>query len=297
MSSTWLFLMTPWMKGAAVRRWQEQLIEADFALGDGADGIFGPETDSRTRQAQAWLGEDADGIVGEKTLYAMQTKLGGVVPPPVTDPHLKVINGVEVWDYRGEVAPPSNGREMREWAKISGITHHRTACVLGETPSRYFPVNCHIGVTMGGRIVLAHPWELMIWHGHGLSRWTIGIEWDGNPEGKPGYFWKPGGGPHDITAGQLKAAPVLLQLLKEAFAANGQKIQWIVGHRQGSADRECDPGWQCWQKIAIPWMAETGAIPNWTGGDEAKVYAGDVTGSGLYLPYEWDARSQVPFWK
>lgn len=310
MSSTWLFLTkapNPLMKGAAVKRWQEQLLALKYDLAPwGADGQFGLVTDRETRKFQTSAGLQPDGIVGERTLYAANTKInGGVVPPPPTDPHLTIIEGVEVWDYRGEIARPSNtgSQGLRPWSQITGIMLHRTACVLGETPSRYFPVNAHIGVTMGGRIILPHFWALMIWHGHSPSSWTIGIEFDGNPEGKPGYFWKPGGGPHEITDAQVKAAGVLLNLLKDAFTNGGSKIQYIVAHRQSSKDRECDPGHQAWKKIAIPWMKETGAIPGPredhppTAGLVVPVgYAGDTWSDGAQISYEWDVRSSVPFW-
>ena len=307
MTTTWLFLDKPRMKGPAVRRWQEMLINAKYVLSDGADGIFGPETDKLTREAQAWLGVTADGVVGANTLTALEDKLNtaaGTVR--IIPPELTVIDGVEVWDYRGKVAHPSNtgSQGMRPWSQIEGIVLHRTACVLGEKPERYFPVNAHIGVTLEGRIILPHEWPLMIWHGHSPSPWTIGIEFDGNPEGKPGYWWKPGGGPHSITDAQVKAASVLLGLLITAFTSNGQTIKYIVAHRQSSKDRECDPGWQCWQKIAIPWMDTTGASSGPRPGHPATAglalpvgCAGDTWGDGFQIPTEWNPLSSIPFWR
>lgn len=186
---------------------------------------------------------------------------------------------------------------------------HRTACVLGETPTRYLPVNAHIGITMGGRLVLAHAWDKMIWSGHGPSPWTINIECDGNPEGKSGYWWRPGGDAHPITEAQVKAADVLLGLLLAEFKQNGQELKYIVAHRQSSSSRECDPGWLCWQKIGIPWMERTGAIPGPREGHPPTVglvrpvgYAGDTWGGtgpagGFQIPHEWDLRSNIPFWK
>jgi len=307
MSDTWLFLSTPWMKGPAVRRWQEMLLQAKYILSDGADGTFGPETAKRTREAQAWLGVDIDGVVGGKTLQALEDKLSlDAKTVKLIPPELTVIDGVEVWDYRGKVAHPSNtgSQGMRPWSQIEGIVLHRTACVLGENPQRYFPVNAHIGVTLGGKIILPHKWELMIWHGHSPSPWTIGIEFDGNGLGVKNYWWKPGGPVNPITDAQIKASTVLLDLLLKAFDAGGSKLKYIVAHRQSSKDRECDPGIEAWQKIALVWMEKTGAIPGPrvghppTDGLALPVgYAGDTWSDGAQIPHEWDQRSLITFWK
>jgi hypothetical protein len=281
MSKTWLYKTSPLMRGPAVRRWQEMLCA--FNIPVEVDGAFGPNTDAATRRAQKQLKVLSDGIVGPATLEAMGRALGDA---PKLPEQPQVIDGVEVFDYRGHAPPPKNGRHTRLWSEITGIMLHRTACVLGERPQRYFPVNCHIGVTLEGRIVLSHPFEMMIWHGHAPSPWTIGIEFDGNPEGYPGYWWKPGGGPHDITEAQVKAGDVLLKILLDAFKAGGSELKYIYAHRQSSENRECDPGWQCWQKIGVPWMERTGAIPGDSNG-----FGGTTFGTGFQIPQSWDPRS------
>lgn len=305
MDTTWIYLTDPTMKGAAVRRWQEILLALKYDLGTwGADGVFGKDTDTATRKFQTTAGLDVDGVVGANTLAAAQAKMDGGQPVPAADPHLKVIDGVEVWDYRGEIPAPKNGRQMRPWGEINSLVLHRTACVLGEKPERYFPVNCHIGVSLEGRIFLIQPFELMIWHSHGTSPFSIGVEFDGNGAGKEGYWWRPGGGPHPCTDAQAKAADVLLTIFVKAFASHGQTIKCIWAHRQSSKDRECDPGFSVWQRVGIPWMEAAGAIPGPVEGHPVSKglelpvgYAGDTFGDGLQLPTEWDARSRVPFFR
>lgn len=301
--ATWLFLDDPLQGGPAVRRWQEILRSLHYDLGAyGVDGRFGAATDASTRAFQAKEGLTVDGIVGPKTFAAAEAALGHDKEPPV-DAHLTVVGGIEVWDYRDEAPHPSNYARERPWSDISGVMLHRTACILGENPKRWLPVNAHVGVTMGGRIILMHHWTDLIWHGHSPSPWTIGIELDGNPEGKLGYHWKPGGGPHDCTDAQVQACSVLLGLLTHGFITHGQIIRYVVAHRQSSKDRECDPGWQAWQKVAMPWMTITGAIPGPreghppTAGLTLPVGAsGDTWGTGFQIPTEWDDRSPVPFW-
>lgn len=294
--------MGSWLKkgdrGPGVRRLQELLLTCKFELPKwGVDGGFGDETEAAVKKAQAHLGLVVDGIAGKKTLTALHDMLSG-------DEHLvgnidglesdiiTVMNGVEVHDYRGLVVPPKNGRPAKgdRWPKLSGMVLHRTACRLGENPKRYFKVNAHAHVSLEGRIFLIHPWNLHIWHGHAMSSWAPGIEFDGNPEGYPGYHWKPGGGPDPITDAQVKASKVLLRLIRHEFALNGRNLEYVYGHRQGSDQRECDPGWQAWEKIAIPWMADSGA----TCGDK-NGWGGSSFSSGFVIPKHWDPRSPFGF--
>lgn len=185
-------------------------------------------------------------------------------------------------DLRDDPTPPDRlyFGVKRKPSDITGVMLHRTACVLGEKPERWKRINAHIGVTLQGKVILMHDFLSVIWHGNKPSPELIGIEFDGNPEGFPGRYWKPGGGPHDITAAQQASAnEILLPLLQRWFDENGVTWKWTIAHRQSSGDREYDPGWQCWQLIALPWMAATGS----TDGDL-------VWGTGAKVPKDWDAR-------
>jgi len=286
--TTWIRLTNPMTRGPGVRRWQELLHTAGYDVD--VDGAFGPDTDAKTRKAQADLGVAVDGIVGEKSIEAMQQKLEGDVDPAKAPmDNIELYDDIEVWDYRGKIAMPKNAKPDKgnRWPKLSGVVLHRTACRLGEKPERYFKVNAHMHVTLEGRIILCHPWDLHIWHGHRPSLWTLGIEYDGNPEGYPGYHWSPGGGPDPITDAQVKASDVLLNLLLKEFAENGREFKYIYAHRQASENRECDPGWEAWQKIAVPWMEKTGAVPGDVG------FRGTTFGTGFCIPKSWDSRSPV----
>ncbi|MDO8941682.1 MAG: N-acetylmuramoyl-L-alanine amidase [Desulfobacterales bacterium] len=277
-----LKLETPYQRGPAVRRWQEILGMCGRPVD--LDAIFGPATDKATRYVQAKLGVAVDGKVGPATWNAAFAALGIPVETPPPPWPVSIVDGVEIHDCRDVFKPPKNYTYNRTGAAISGVMIHRTACILGENPLRWESVNCHIGVTMAGRIILMHHFWRMIWHGNGPSPATIGIEFDGNPEGRPGYWWKPGGGPHQITDAQKKAAHVLFHFLKVQITAAGGALTNILGHRQSSEDRECDPGWHCWQEIALPWMEIVG-----------KSDPGKVWGTGNTIPRDWDPSSPYPF--
>lgn len=293
MSRLWL---TYGDRGAGVKRWQELLLAGGYKLPQwGADGSWGDETQEATLTAQkdltaaGYYEGDIDTKVGELTLAAMKQSIDANAPARKEKSHLTIVSGVEIHDYRGHYPKPSNARPEKgdRWPKLRGVVLHRTACRMGERPGRYASMNAHIAVTLKGRIVLVHPFGLHIWHGHRPSLWTIGIEFDGNPEGFPGYHWKPGGGPDPITEPQVKAGLVLRDLLKGAFFDNRRTWEYIYAHRQSSDQRECDPGWECWQKIAIPWMEDTGATPGDVG------LRGTIFGTGYRISRHWDPRSPV----
>lgn len=306
-----LSLENPPICGPAVTRWEEMLFEAGCLNAPREfGGAFDEELERATREFQEKRGLEVTGIVDSTTWGAMDTERDNAALSSLAmgdasaakDPVFYLIDGVPIIDCRGQAGEPKYG--LHPWPEpVTGVMLHRTACVLGETAKRWFPVNAHIGVTRYGQIILIHPLNKMIWHGNGPSRWTIGIEFDGNPEGAPGVFWKPGGGPHPITAAQEKASVVLLQFLLFWFGTGSLgNIEYILAHRQSSPEREYDPGWECWSKIAVPWMEKTGAIPGPREGCPATKglvepvgHAGDTWGGGLQIPTEWDSRASKSF--
>lgn len=277
----------PYMRGPAVRRWQEMCITLGYSVGaSGADGVFGKDTDTATRALQGDLGLDKDGIVGPKTWAAAEQKLAGTTPTPPAYPWpVYTVDGVEIHDCRNFFTPPKNYTYDRLGATISGVMMHRTACVLGENPKRWESINCHVGVTLSGKIILMHHFWRMIWHGNHPSPNTVGVEWDGNPEGIPGVYWKPGGGPHPMTEAQLKASPVLFSLMKREIETIGGQLRNVLAHRQSSEDREYDPGWHCWQTVGLEWQTRIGR--------KSDVSATWKTGKSI--PREWDPASPYPF--
>lgn len=225
-------------------------------------------------------------------------KTGELLKKGVKEPWVHtVVNGINVYDCRGFFGPPRLGLFVRPLSSINGIVLHRTSCVIGDRVLQHAKTNAHCAVTMGGNIYLIHDWTLGIFHGHSLSERTIGIEFDGNPEGFPGGgYWidpdyKKNGkpldkykgqiGPHPITEQQVKASWVLLDIILKEVKAGGGNIVNILAHRQSTSERASDPGWDCWKKIAIPW--------------QEKIRAADTIGvkikTGQPIPKEWNPDS------
>jgi hypothetical protein len=276
------------MKGPAVGRLQqlgEAVIGEDLVLND---SVFGKETEHLVKEVQKFLGLTPDGYAGPATWNAIFAHFGrlpsGGIPTPM--------DGVQVIDCRATSRGPKKHfyGVVRPWDKITGVMLHQTGCGMPASESGWLPVNAHIGVTREGVIILMHPFDWEIWHGHRPSKWTIGIEIEGNFCGVPGLkgsCWTPGGGPHTLTKEQKNAFPVLLKIIKEEFDKNDGKWEHVLAHRQSSDQREADPGKEIWEVVGRPWMAALSAND---GGDHY------CTGSGKPIPREWDPRKPTRYW-
>ena len=75
-------VLTTGARGDAVRKVQQALIDAGFALPKfGADGSFGSETRTAVRAFQQSSGLKVDGIVGPLTMGALDARFSGPTPP------------------------------------------------------------------------------------------------------------------------------------------------------------------------------------------------------------------------
>jgi hypothetical protein len=199
-----------------------------------------------------------------------------------------------ILDLRGKVPEPTRfSRFKRDWQSIKGVTVHRTACIFGEDVERWKGLDAHIGVTLGGQVFILQPLTLGIWHGNGLSPFTIGIEFEGNPagfikaNGQP-YYWPQGGGPHPCTPAMEYSGVELFDFLLNEFQENGAAWEGVWAHRQSSKSRESDPGVEVWQKIAMSWREKLGCPAS-----QLEQHWGD----GQPIPREWDSNSHHRFWE
>lgn len=164
---------------------------------------------------------------------------------------------------------------------------------MGEKVDSWRTLDAHIGITQGGICYILQPFDLQIWHGNGLSPFTIGIEFEGSNEGIPGYpkqgaGWFYIGGKTELTKSQISASEELFALLQSEFNAHHQPWVGVWGHRQSSKSRQCDPGHEIWKSVGVPWRRLINCFP----------YQLQKTwGDGSPIPVEWDAESNSKFWK
>jgi hypothetical protein len=180
----------------------------------------------------------------------------------------KTIDGVKIFDGRESNPRPPKFSGKRSWPLINGVVLHQAAA-NGCHP-RVWPkiVNAHIGIRRNGHILLLQPWDHTIWsvHDNPTSKRTISVEIEGSFCGTPDdpatqqiredldSHWG-NYGPHELTAEQEDAAGVLFFLLHREFKAQGAEWRRILAHRQTAGSRPSCPGWEAWQRIALPWQA------------------------------------------
>lgn len=288
------------MRGLPVKRFQEfgEAVLEDSAwlethgTKSGNDGFFGKDSDALARAVQAKLGIVVDGVVGPGTWSSIFLHLHLQDP---TQPKVYERDGVKVIDGRLVWEPVKKYSGVRRpWAgdgRIRGVMMHQTGCWMPESPSTWNKINCHCGITRAGVVILMFDFDMLIWHGNGLTRPTIGIEIAGlfrGVEDDPRSYWPRSAKTHQLTDDQVKAAGVLFKILQESFEANGGKWEVLYCHRQSSDMRMSDPGESIYKRIVKPWINELSLSD---GGE------GYITGSGYPIPSQWNPAYAATFWK
>jgi hypothetical protein len=279
-------------KGAAVTKLQKALLSLGYHLPRwGADGDLGAETIDTLalflHDHGMPVAEDADEVTDEQQalVYNILAQRKGAPSGP------KV--GDDFYDIRSN-ASSKHVRDRRAWTKITGITLHQTACVLGEKPARWGTVGAHIGITRAGKVIWMHDFDRVVIHGNGFNSSTIGIEMDGTYAGVEGddkTFWLPKDDPkrkaQSPTPELIKAAKATVRWICGEVERHGGDVQMLVAHRQASKDRQSDPGSALWQNVAMPLHTELGLND---GGPGYKI------GDGFAIPERWDpSRSGVKY--
>jgi len=181
---------------------------------------------------------------------------------------------------------PFQRRGKRAWKSITGITLHQTACDMGERIERYDTMGAHAAVLRSGRTLLLHPLDQVVWHGNGWNSRCIGIEVNGLFAAEPGgHVWDdPTTKVHEVamrpTDVQIERTKDLIRYFAGIVAAEGGAIEVLCAHRQSSRDRRDDPGYEVWQRVAVPLHAELGLTDGGVG----------FAIGGYPIPESWDAR-------
>lgn len=265
-------------KGNQVVQVQQRLLGLGYQLPRfGADGVLGLETLDAVQDFQRehdLLQEDASKLEGiaPQTLAA----IFAAATKPV-DPLL--IRLVEP-DQEG---PRSHGK--RAWSEIRGITMHQTAYLFSENTDQYRRISAHWGISRGGKAILIHNPNSLVWHGNSFNNHDVGLEVVACAEGvlgDPKTLWKPASDPNRIgtrlTDAQVKSSLFAIEWTIQEVAKHGGKIEFLHAHRQSSKMRTSDPGSEIWQKIALVAKARWGL----------KDGGPTFTAGGFPIPKEWD---------
>lgn len=267
------------MSDAKILQLQKDLVTLGFDPGD-LDGFWG----SRTKGACHDLVEEAQLTLTvtsppTDTFIDYVHKMGEAARHPA--PGQMTQPPADYHDISAQAsAEPRKG--PRPWAQVIGATLHQTGAPMGESPSRWYGLHAHYGVTYSGQLYRVHPEEQMIWHAQGQSHGNVGIEISGFFCGVEGdKATRPGGPPEwgiqSVTAAQIAAVKELLRYLKRLLQSHGSDLKLIQPHRLATDDRRPDPGSKVWQQIGMPMI------------EELKCSFGAVTGKGMPLPELWDA--------
>ena len=190
--------------------------------------------------------------------------------------------GVRVYDFRGmnrlEHYPtktwgwfrddepkrniPKRGRARgrRKWKNVTAIMLHRTA-VEEMRPHRFLGTPCHGAVANDASIVLCHPHDAYVMHGHNSNKFSVGIEL-ADADG-------------ELDEMQVAASLILVRYVYEDLLAHRDRDVVVMAHRQSRDDRTEDCGWRIFQQVGVPAMNELG------------MRLGPVVGSGTELPEKW----------
>lgn len=274
------------MKGAsgqAVREVQEKLLLLGYQLPRwGADASLGDET---LAAVAAFL---RDRQIGE-----IQDDLPTMIPAAIVElinaAAQKLENSTNAAPVLVDLRNAHSGQHRiakRAWTKVTGITLHQTATLMGENAQRWFGIPVQVGVTRKGQILILNGCEWVTYHGNGLNAADVGIEIDGyyeGIEGKPATLWKPAQEPNRQglipTPIQVEAIKAAVRWIMNEVAQNGGAIKFIHAHRQASDQRQSDPGSGIWKRIGL-WAQKDLGLSD--GGRDFTV------GTGLRIPEAWD---------
>lgn len=272
-------------RGSHVANLQLNLIQLGYELPKfGADGGLGGETWRALEQAAL----DFEVDIGDDGLDE-GAELDAVVAEVASRVHSRAMEAgccVSLLSLSSK-----NRRGKRDWKKIDSIVLHQTACTL-PTQRAWAAVPVHLGVTRSGVIYLINPLDEYVWHGNSFNARSIGIEFEGNFAGletaSPEYakqdrvrrrtFWKPGGGPHELTKPMIDSGRNAVNFIIRTVRAHGGEISNVFAHRQSNGVKIADPGQAIWVAIG-EWAKESRGLAD--GGHGFK------SGKGTPLPDLW----------
>ncbi len=214
---------------------------------------------------------------------------------------------IRVLDLRNEQPNPPPGDhhqivrgkvQMRDPAKVTGITVHQTACIFGPMAQpevryrRALNVAAHATAFNTRVVVLANPLRWNVWHGNGLNDSTLGLEIEGRFSGlldNPATIEREdlrtawGGIADPITPDIVETAREALRVLVELGRAEGMPLKYIYAHRQSSGTRRSDPGEGIWKEVVLEYACKVLGLQT----KPALTMVSKKGGPGRTIPLDW----------
>lgn len=222
---------------------------------------------------------------------------------------LELKHNIKVMDFRDEQPNPPpkyNGKRKHKIVKksvvvrdpkdVDSITVHQTACVFGKSPhqeTRYhraLGVACHALSFNDGVVALPNPIPWYVYHGNGFNKNSLGLEIEGSFVGCPDdpespvredlqSHWGDDSRITPLTELGAETACVALERLMFEAEKWGANIKYINAHRQSSATRRSDPGYEIWNDVVLAFAVKELGL---------KTQPLLKIGKGRRIPLVWD---------
>jgi len=169
-------------------------------------------------------------------------------------------------------------RGERDLRKLDGLVLHQMGFSRGSDPEKYLGVPAHYIITTDGTIAQLHDWNRYLYTSSALNSWTVSVEVAGNFRGPDGKWYQGDKNGRDtLNAKQIDALRELVGIVDAQMALNGSRLNSIWGHRQGSPQRQIDPGPEIWSSV-VPWANRQYGLE-----DTSDLHVGD----GMPIPESW----------
>ena len=169
-------------------------------------------------------------------------------------------------------------RGERDLRKLDGLVLHQMGFSRGSDPEKYLGVPAHYIITTDGTIAQLHDWNRYLYTSSALNSWTVSVEVAGNFRGPDGEWYQGDKNGRDtLNAKQIDALRELVGIVDAQMALNGSRLNSIWGHRQGSPQRQIDPGPEIWSSV-VPWANRQYGLE-----DTSDLHVGD----GMPIPESW----------
>jgi len=176
---------------------------------------------------------------------------------------------------------------VRDPKKITGITVHQTACVFGPAGDlvkrhrRALDVPSHALAFRDGVVGVAYPALWYMYHGNGLSAFSLGLEIEGHYPEFLDLHSVSGVGKDVLDILTVETARAGIKYLYDEGKRLGCPLEFVWAHRQSNGEKPADPGAGIWQAVVLDYAVAVLGLK----AQETKTW-----GDGKAIPASWGKR-------